>query len=98
MKPSEHKAQIMATLIAGMLANSRIDPGDPSVTAMAELYYNFIQSCCQTLPSAEPERKGITVREITDWFDKQKSLHGYIVVQDFLRAHNLLIEDSDAQA
>ena len=49
----------------------------------------------EQLVEKEPERKGITAREITDWFDKQKSLHGYIVVQEFLRAHNLLIEDSD---
>ena len=52
MKPSEHKAQIMAILIAGiesnpyhfhMLTEDRIN--------IAEMRYNLIMARCQTLPA-----------------------------------------------
>ena len=51
MKPSEHKAQIMATLMAGMLVANGTPFIRDSMAEIAEEGYDLIMARCQTLPA-----------------------------------------------
>ena len=51
MKPSEHKAQIMATLIGGMLSYPNGVGPATQIVKDAERIYDLIMARCQTLPA-----------------------------------------------
>ena len=51
MKPSEHKAQIMATLIGGLLARRLSFHIEKTIVDAAEEGYALIMARCQTLPA-----------------------------------------------